>query len=168
MRAAREREFVEFVEVNAARLLRIAEFLLGDRDQSEDLVQTALLKLYRVWDKERRGEPLAYVHRIMVNTRTDWWRRHRNREVVGPAVPDRVEADHAESHARADELRAALLRLSQRERAVLVLRYYEDLTEVATAAALGVTVGTVKRTCARALAKLRAEAGDALHCREHS
>jgi RNA polymerase sigma-70 factor (sigma-E family) len=164
MKPAQEEEFVEFVEINSARFLRMAELLVGDRDLAEDLMQTSLLKLYRVWGRERRAEPMAYLRRIMMNTRTDWWRRASTyepaRTSVGAAVPEVVEGDHTEAHARRDVLRRALAHLSLHERAVLVLRFYEDLTEVDAAAVLGVSVGTVKSTASRALAKLRQVGAD--------
>jgi RNA polymerase sigma-70 factor (ECF subfamily) len=155
MKPAQEDEFVEFVEINSARVLRMAELLVGDRDLAEDLVQTSLLKLYRVWGRERRVDPLAYLRRIMMNTRTDWWRRKSSHETAEANIPETPEADHTEAHARRDVMRLALARLSAHERAALVLRFYEDLTESESAAVLGVSVGTVKSTTARALAKLR-------------
>lgn len=158
MKRNQEAEFVEFVEGNSARFLRMAELLVGDRHLAEDLVQTSLLKLYRVWGRERRDEPIAYLRRVMMNTRTDWWRRASSRETVDADLPDVGERDCSEDGARADLLRRALVRLSVHERAVLILRFYEDLTEVSAAAVLGVTVGTVKSTTARALTKLRAAA----------
>jgi RNA polymerase sigma-70 factor (sigma-E family) len=155
MRAAREREFVEFVQACSARLLRTAELLVGDRHQAEDLVQTALLNLYRVWGRERRADPLAYVRRVMVNTRTDWWRRRSTHERPIADVPEIAVDDGSEAHSRADVLHRALATLTPTERAVIVFRYYDDLTEVQTAHALGVAVGTVKSNVARALGKLR-------------
>lgn len=164
MKPTQELEFVEFVSVNSARFLRMAELLVGDRDLAEDLVQTSLLKLYRVWGRERRAEPIAYLRRIMMNTRTDWWRRasthEPTREPVEGDVVEVVGGDHADVHASSDVLRRALARLSVHERAVLVLRFYEDLTEVDSAAVLGISVGTVKSTASRALAKLRRSAAD--------
>jgi RNA polymerase sigma-70 factor (sigma-E family) len=155
MRAAREREFVEFVEAFSARLLRTAELLLGDRHQAEDLVQTALLKLYRVWGRERRADPLAYVRRVMLNTRTDWWRRRSTHERPIAEMPEVAVDDGSEAQLRADVIGRALAALTPTERVVVVLRYYDDLTEVQTAHALGVAVGTVKSNAARALGKLR-------------
>jgi RNA polymerase sigma-70 factor (sigma-E family) len=155
MRGSRDREFVEFVEVSSPRLLRTGELLLGDRQQAEDLVQTALLKLYAVWGRERRADPLAYVRRIMLNTRTDWWRKRSTHEHPVAEPPDVGVDDRVDALTRADVVARALATLTVVERATVVLRYYDDLTETQTAVALGVAVGTVKSNTARALAKLR-------------
>jgi DNA-directed RNA polymerase specialized sigma24 family protein len=119
MKPAQELEFVEFVSVNSARFVRMAELLVDDRDLAEDLLQTSLLKLYRVWGRERRAEPIAYLRRIMMNTRTDWWRRTPTHEPAREAADRSVfevgGEDHTEAHARSDVLRrsAADLRMEQ-------------------------------------------------------
>lgn len=148
--------FRAFVEANGAVLLHAARLLTGDHHRGEDLVQTALTRLYLKWD--RVDAPLAYTRKALVtahidSTRRRWW-GERPTEVlpeVAAAAPTAVE--------ERDELRRLLSGLAPRERAVIVLRYYCDLSEQDTAATLGMAVGTVKSTCSRALSRLRVEAG---------
>lgn len=145
--------FREFVEVRYTDLLRTAYLLTGSRDAAEDLVQSALLTTMRHW----RGiaEPMAYVRRVMVNQRTSLWRRVGSREVLTDVLPERATPDGAAGRADRDELLAALNRLPVRMRAVLVLRYWEDLGEEETARLLGCSVGTVKSQASRGLDRLR-------------
>ncbi|HEV2891016.1 MAG TPA: SigE family RNA polymerase sigma factor [Frankiaceae bacterium] len=147
--------FVAFVEQHSRRLLRSAVLLTGRADAAEDLVQTALLRLYRHWPRVRDDDPLAYVRRVMVNARRDWWRRRTWSEQPVEAVPDVAAPDSAGGQAERDAVVRALAPLSRRERTVLVLRYCDDLPEREVAALLGVSQGTVKSTASRALAKVR-------------
>jgi RNA polymerase sigma-70 factor (sigma-E family) len=150
----RDERFRVFVAERRRSLLRTAYLLTGDHGHAEDLVQTALLKTYRHWDRVvERGDPTAYVRRVLVTTRTSWLRRLSSTEQVIAAVPDRAADPRDE---RDEELLAALRELPPRMRAVVVLRYYEDLTEAATAELLGCSVGTVKTQTSRAMARLRA------------
>jgi RNA polymerase sigma-70 factor (sigma-E family) len=149
-------DFRQFMAARSAALLRTAYLLTGDRGHAEDLVQNALTKTYRHWGTVRRsGVPEAYVRRILVNERNSRWRRERSRarEVVGD-VPDRPGGDEAQAYADRDELWQALQAMPPRTRAVLVLRYWEDLSEAQTADLLGCTVGTVKSQASRGLRKL--------------
>lgn len=151
----RDDAFVAFVRLNSPRLLRAAELLTGRPDTAEDLVQTALLRLYRVWPRVADQDPLAYVRRILVNARHDWWRRRTWWEQPSSdALPEPAAGDIPPYDLR-DALVRALAPLSRRERTVLVLRYYEDLSERDVADLLSVSVGTVKSTASRALAKVR-------------
>ncbi|GIJ79128.1 RNA polymerase sigma-70 factor, sigma-E family [Micromonospora phaseoli] len=151
--------FREFVEVRYADLIRTAYLLTGSRHAAEDLVQIALMRAMGRW--RQMDEPMAYVRRIMVNERTRLWRRFGSRELLAgvtgswrsPAEPGRDLADDVVAR---DEVLAALHRLPPRMRAVLVLRYWEDLSEAQVADALGCSVGTVKSQSSRALARLRA------------
>src|SRR5215471_6365635 len=146
--------FRDFVEANGSTLLHTARLLAGDRDHAEDLVQTALIKLYLKWGGARN--PLAYARRVLVNTHIDTTRRRWLGERPTATVPDRpVEPVHTSEDR--DELRQMLRRLSPQERAVVVLRYYCDLSEKDTAVALRLPVGTVKSAASRALARLRVE-----------
>lgn len=152
-----EAGFRTFVEANGATLLHAARLLTGDHHRGEDLVQGALTKVYLKWDGI--DAPLAYARKALVtghidSTRRKWW-GERPTEVLpdGPARADNLTASDER-----DELRRMLGELNPRERAVVVLRYYCDQSEQETAAALGMPVGTVKSTCARALARLRVEA----------
>ena len=143
--------FDEYVAARYAALTRTAYLLTGNHHDAEDLVQTALVKAVARWSRIA-DSPEGYIRRIMVNENVSRWRKHRGREVVVESVPDRVTvAGDDDSLA----LRDALMRLAPRQRAVLVLRYYEDLTEVETAHLLGIAVGTVKSQARDALARLR-------------
>jgi len=157
-------EFRDFVAGSSAALMRTAYLLTGNRSDAEDLLQTALAKTYLAWPRIRERHAVdAYVRRTMVNTRTSWRRRDRHLTSAGhdehlAALPDlgRDRLADADLH---EALWGALARLPRRQRAAVVLRYYEELSEAETAAALGVSVGTVKSTVARGLAKLREDAG---------
>jgi RNA polymerase sigma-70 factor (sigma-E family) len=139
--------------------LRTAYLLTGNRADAEDLVQAALAKTYLAWDRiEDRGALDGYVRRAMVNTHISWWRRRRLEEYPTDEIPDQPVADQTGSSDLADTLRRAVDRLPQRMRAAVVLRYFEDMTEAEVAAALGVSLGTVKSTVSRAVAKLRIDA----------
>ena len=149
-------DFRHFMATRSAALLRTAYLLTGDRGLAEDLVQNTMTKAYRHWGMVRRsGVPEAYVRRILVNERNSHWRRDRfrAREVVGE-IPDRQGRDEAQAYADRDELWQALRAMPPRTRAVLVLRYWEDLSEAQTADLLGCTVGTVKSQASRGLRKL--------------
>jgi RNA polymerase sigma-70 factor (sigma-E family) len=148
--------FAVFATANARRLRHAARLLTGDDARAEDLVQTALARAYLRWDRIRADDPMAYVRRVLFSVHADGWRRRWRQEYPTGELPDRAApGDHADEQAERDRLRAALAGLTPRERAVVVLRFYEDLGERETAAALGLAVGTVKSTCARALRKLR-------------
>jgi RNA polymerase sigma-70 factor (sigma-E family) len=151
---AGERErFVAFALRCGPRWTRLARALVGDWHEAEDLVQVALAKAYVSWSRiEAADDPEAYARRILLNTVRSAQRRSRVRVVLTDRVPDRAVADPG---MHADGLLDAIGRLPVGQRAVLVLRFYEDLTEAATAAALGISVGTVKSQTARALDRLR-------------
>lgn len=151
-----DEEFAAFVAGNYARLLHVAELVLGDRGRGEDALQAVLTRTYLRWRTVRQVNPLGYVRKGLVNAHIDWWRRGTFREHPTEAVPDdRAEPDHAGNVVGRDAVLRALASLTRRERAVVVLRFYEDLSELEIARTLGVAPGTVKSTCARALTKLR-------------
>ena len=154
-------EFREYVAGRSAKLLRTAYLLSGNRSDAEDLLQTALAKAYLAWPRIRGVDnPDAYVRRIMLNQRTSWWRRSGGvREVPIERAPDAATRDDFAGLDLHDALWRALGRLPRKQRAVLVLRYYEQLSEAEIAAALGISEGTVKSQASRALAKLRDDAG---------
>lgn len=148
--------FDDFVAARWPALTRTAYLLTGNHHDAEDLVQTALVKAVGVW-RRIEDDPEPYVRRILVNENVSRWRRHRGREVVSAAPYDErpgVAADPDRSLVLAD----ALARLTPKQRTVLVLRFYEDLTERQTAEVLGIRVGTVKSQTRDALARLRAVA----------
>ena len=149
--AARE-VFAAFVLHRSDSLLRTAYLLTHDRHLAEDLLQTALAKAWPRWTKID-GNPEAYVRKIIVNTYSTWWRRKWNGESPTEDLP---EPSMLESDASAlTDIRTALGRLPKRQRAVVVLRFFEDLTEAETARVLDCSVGTVKSQTSKALAKLR-------------
>ena len=151
--------FDEFVATRSTRLLRTAYLLTHDRALAEDLVQTSLAKAWFAWARIE-GQPDAYVRRVMVNTYSSWWRRRWNGEEATAELPERGVGS---GHRPADDVRVddrtdlwrALARLPRRQRAVVVLRFYEDLSEAETAEIMQCSVGTVKSQASRALAKLR-------------
>jgi RNA polymerase sigma-70 factor (sigma-E family) len=148
--------FRNFVTSRSPALVRSAWLLTGDEAAAQDLVQTALAKTWTHWDRIRQDAPEAYVRRVMVSTFLTWKRRKCHGEITVAVVPDRMLGRDA--FADVDlrrSLTQALRGLPRRQRAVVVLRYFEDLTEAQTAAALGCSVGTVKSQSAKALAKLR-------------
>lgn len=157
--APRDPEFRDYVRTRRQSLLRTAYLLTGNLADAEDLVQSALAKTYLAWDRiEDRGALDGYVRRAIVNTHISSWRRRRLQEYPTDELPDQAVADHATSSDLQETLRRAVGRLPRRMRAVVMLRYYEDMTEAEVAEALGVSLGTVKSTVARAVAKLRIDA----------
>ncbi len=156
MKQADEDAFRAFVLARSPALLRSAYVLTGDRGKAEDLVQTALARAYSSWHRIRDPEAAeAYVRTTMNRTAVSWWRRRWHGERPAAVVPDRPAPDSGSSVAERDALDRALERLSPRQQAVLVLRYYEDLSCQDTAEALGCSVGAVKQHTARGLAELR-------------
>ncbi len=146
----------EFIAARGPALSRAAYLLTGDRAAAAELVQTALVKAAMRWRHVvASGSPEGYVRRIMINEHISWWRRFGRREVLAPQPPERASPDTAEAAVRRLDLAAALACLPRRQRAVIVLRFYEDLSEQATAAAMGCSVGTVKSQTSAALANLR-------------
>jgi len=157
--AARDPDFRDYVQTRRQSLLRTAYLLTGNLADAEDLVQSALAKTYLAWDRiEDRGALDGYVRRAIINTHISSWRRRRLQEYPTDELPDQAVADHATSSDLQETLRRAVDRLPRRMRAVVMLRYYEDMTEAEVAEALGVSLGTVKSTVARAVAKLRIDA----------
>ena len=151
-----------FVRSRGAHHLRMATLLTGNPEAAEDLVQASLLQLYRVWSRiDMSREPDAYLRRIIVNTRRSWWRARWRQETPVPEVPEAVAGeDAAERHAVGALVRQALARLPSQQRAVLVLRYCEDLPEAEVAWLLGCTAGAVKTHAHRGLRALRESLGD--------
>jgi RNA polymerase sigma-70 factor (sigma-E family) len=148
--------FDEFVVGRSTRLLRTAFLLTQDWAAAEDLLQTSLVKAWSAW-KRVEGDPEPYVRRIMVNTHASWWRRRWRGERPSEDLPE-PPPDGADPHGQVgdrDELWRALRRLPERQRAVLVLRYFEDLSEAEAASLLGISTGTVRSQASRALARLR-------------
>jgi RNA polymerase sigma-70 factor (sigma-E family) len=151
--------FDEFVAGRSRALLRTAYLLTHDHALAEDLLQTALTKAWFAW-RRIDGNPEPYVRRILVNTYASWWRRKWNGEHPTDELPETPSGDAraqptTQPITEPTDLWTAMARLPRRQRAVVVLRYFEDLTEAQTAEALGCSVGTVKSQASKALAKLR-------------
>ncbi|WP_163569620.1 SigE family RNA polymerase sigma factor [Fodinicola feengrottensis] len=152
----RDAVFAAFVSANAAGLLRTAHLLIGDPHRAEDLLQTALTKAYVHWERiENPAAAKAYVRRILANTATSWWRLRSSSERPTDELPELAVTDRSAESAEADEVWAYLNQLPRRQRTVLVLRFYEDMSEAEVAAALGISRGTAKSTASRGLARLR-------------
>jgi RNA polymerase sigma-70 factor (sigma-E family) len=156
-----DERFTAFVRKYGERHLRVAVLLTGDWHAAEDLVQSSLVKLYRAWPRLDTGaDPDAYLRRIMVNTHRSWWRARWRRETPAAALPDRACADDlADRHAVGAVVRQALAGLPRQQRAVLALRYGEDLPEAAVAQLLGCSAGSVKTHAHRGLRALRQRLG---------
>lgn len=161
LRRTADDDFTAFVAAHQADLLRTAWLLVGDAHRAEELTQQALVRTYAAWARAGSGDPLAYTRRVLVNLRTDSWRRRR-REVLVDRVPDEAAGlgtpparDAADDHADRDRLVRALAALTPKQRRVVVLRHLVGLPEAEVADHLGVSVGTVKSTSSRALALLR-------------
>jgi RNA polymerase sigma-70 factor (sigma-E family) len=150
-------EFIAFVRRRGDHHLRTAVLLTGDWHTAEDLVQTGLVKLYRVWSRlDTTADPDAYLRRILVNTHRSWWRARWRREVPAAGLPDRAGAgDPADDQAVAEVVRKALTALPVRQRTALVLRFFEDLPEAQVAELMGCSAGSVKTHAHRGLRAMR-------------
>jgi RNA polymerase sigma-70 factor (sigma-E family) len=149
--SAAEDAFHAFVVARTPALSRTAYLLTGDAHLAEDLVQTALFKAAKAWHRIE-GDPEPYVRRILYNQNVSWWRQRRLKETALGSYDAPSPGPDADLRLTLEQ---ALARLTTRQRTVLVLRYFEDLTEVETGRALGIGAGTVKSIGRQALARLR-------------
>ena len=150
--------FTEFVAARSAMLLRVAWLLTGDAGKAEDLLQTVLAIVWPRWNQVvRGGNPEAYVRQALYRTYLSWRRRRWRYETPTADLPEPQAGDLTRSLADRDALRRALAKLSNQQRAVVVLRYVEDLSIADTAELLGCSEGTVKVQAGRALAALRTD-----------
>lgn len=150
----RDAEFVAFAQAAEGSLLRTAWLLTGSAEAAAELVQAALVKAYVAWPKIRPDGALAYTRRILANHHVDAWRSHRLEFATG-SLPDMAAPLSFATDDR-DEMRRWLAELPDQQRRVVVLRFYADLSERATAEMLGVSLGAVKAAASRGLAALRA------------
>jgi RNA polymerase sigma-70 factor (sigma-E family) len=150
--------FEEFVAGRGQALQRFGYALTGDWALAEDLLQTALARAYPRWSRITRDDPEAYVRKVMLNTWSSWWRRRWRGEVPSAQLPESAGPDSFVAVDSRQVLRAALAALPPGQRAVVVLRYHQDLSEAQVADLLGISVGTVKSQAAKALATLRRQA----------
>ncbi|WP_306330248.1 SigE family RNA polymerase sigma factor [Streptomyces venezuelae] len=154
--------FGEYAVAAWPRLVRTAQLLTGDFHEAEDLVQTTLAKVYGRWRRVPRGEIDLYVRRSLINNNLSRHRRKRVVHLLTPVLPESLRhtsAGHAEEVEQRTSVLAALADLTARQRAVMVLRYWEDLTEPEIASVLNCSIGTVKTHARRGLAALRAHPG---------
>ena len=160
-RETQRAEFAGFVSARSAALHRCAYLMVGDVGLAQDLVQEALTKTYVAWPRLRdTANAEAYTRKAITTTAIGWFRRRSWSERPTDRHDDGSRPGHEDHVAERDWLWAALLELPVRQRAAMVLRYYEDLTEAQTAEALGCAVGTVKSQVSAALSKLRERLGD--------
>lgn len=157
-----EAAFAEFVTREWSRLVRVGYLLTGDVGRAEDLVQQALVKVHRHWPRVRHtASPYAYTRAAVANESASWWRRRRVPETLGE-IPVHAVGATGDAFAAVDtraELLQCLQRLPPRMRAIVVLRYYDGLSEAETAQALGISVGSVKSQTSRGLDRLRHDLG---------
>lgn len=150
-------DFADVFAAHHAGALRLAYLLTGDRDRADDVVAEAMAGVWRAWERGRVEHPRAYIRRAVVNVANSGFRRLRleRREAQKRSGDGRGARAHDEQTADADVVLAALRRLPERQRTAVVLRYYADLSEADTAAAMACSVGTVKSSVSRGLARLR-------------
>lgn len=159
---SKDTDFEAWMIARQHHLLRTAYVLTGDQHTAEDLVQTTLAKMYLAWDRIRDREHLdAYARRILVNENNSMWRRPwKRREQTTDVIPERAGTPAQEYDGISAALWDFVGTLPPKQRSVVVLRYYEQLSEAETADILGISVGTVKSQCSRALAALRTRIDD--------
>jgi RNA polymerase sigma-70 factor (sigma-E family) len=156
-----DQEFASWMAARQGALVRTAYLLTGSQHAAEDLVQTTLTRLYVAWDRiADRGHVDAYARRALVNEHRSTWRRSTRRPEVLSAAPPEHALPAVEYDGRREAVWQFVQALPPRQRAVIVLRYYEDLSEAETADLLGISTGTVKSQASRALASLRALVAD--------
>ena len=159
MHAELDAEFRKFMHARWPVMVRLAYALTGDSGHAEDVAQTAFARAYASWPRvSRAGNPEAYVRRIVVNENLNRFRKHRVAERLTGTLPESSIPDATRTSDDRSALIAALQQLGPRQRAVVVLRYWLDLSETEVATALGCSVGTVKSQASRALASLRQSA----------
>ena len=155
MRHEVDEDFARYVRARQHRLLRAAYLVCGDAHLAEDLLQGAFAKLAGRWEKVRAENPDAYVRRILYRDAVSSWRRTRRESLSSLTLVDVLVHDQSPRTGQRVDLERALAELTPKQRAVVVLRFFEDRTEVESAEVLGVSVGTVKSQTHAALARLR-------------
>lgn len=162
MRASDEERFTDFVRAYSAALFRTAFLMTGDYQRAEDILQTSLVRIYQRWPRvDAMDSPVGYAHKVVVSQSASWWRRRSSRESLLQRVDEPTWSGRIEEVAEHQRVWQAVLSLPPRQRAVIVLRYYENLTEAQIADTLGMAPGTVKshsHAAARRLADLLGEA----------
>jgi RNA polymerase sigma-70 factor (sigma-E family) len=152
--------FTDLVATRSAALVRTAYLVVGDHQLAQDLVQESLVKTYVAWPRLRDvSKAEAYARRTIVTTAISWRRRRSFHERPSLTIPEQAQPDRAEAIATHDVVWAELSALPPRQRAAIVLRYYEDLSEADTAQVMGCAVGTVKSQVSNGLERLRRRIG---------
>jgi RNA polymerase sigma-70 factor (sigma-E family) len=157
-----DEDFAAFAQASYPGLRHVGHLLTGDYHAGEDAAQVALVRTYAAWSRVRRDDAFAYARRVLVNHLTDRWRRRLREYPTCDPLEATVGPDPADEVALRHWLTGALATLTMRERAVVVMRHLFDLSEEAVARDLGISVGTVKSTNSRALAKLRISVAQAV------
>lgn len=161
MRRSDENEFSDFVRAHSATLFRTAYLMTGDYQRAEDLLQTTLVRVYQRWPRVREmHRPVGYARKVLVSQSSSWWRRRSSHESPGLRADEPDGVDPLRDLDEHERVWAAVLSLPPRQRAVMVLRYYEDLTEAEIAATLDMAPGTVKshaHAASQRLAEMLAE-----------
>jgi RNA polymerase sigma-70 factor (sigma-E family) len=154
MQQSDEVRFTEFVHAHTASLFRTAYLMTGDYQRAEDVLQVALVRVYQHWPRvDKMDQPAAYARRVVVNQAVSWWRRRSSHESLTLSV-EPVWDGRVDDVAEHERVWTAVLSLPRRQRAVTVLRYYEDMTEAQIAETLGMAPGTVKSHCHAAIRRL--------------
>ncbi|MGW5115892.1 SigE family RNA polymerase sigma factor [Streptomyces noursei] len=157
-------EFETYVHEQRGALVRMAHCLVRDPSEAQDLVQVALTKAYLHWDRiADKGRADSYVHRIMRNTYTDWWRARRIEEISQETLPDGLAEDFTQRYVESAYLHQVLATLPPRRRSIVALRYLESCSTQETAQVLDVATGTVKSGLRWGLVELRNKMGAASH-----
>ena len=145
MRPDEEERFADFVRAHSATLFRTAYLMTGDYQRAEDVLQDSLVRICQRWSRiDQMASPLAYARTVVVNRAASWWRKKSSREIPMLLHHDPAWGGHLDEVVEHQRVWQAVLALPPRQRAVMVLRYYEDLTEAQIAETLGVATGTVK------------------------
>lgn len=154
---ADDADFSEFVAARSRHLLHVAYLLTNDVNRAQDLLQEALARSWFAWRRITGADPEAYVRKVMVNVYVSGLRRKSSAEITTASLAEHGHGDATETVERRIQLIAALRRLPPRQRALIVLRYFEDLSEAQAADTLGCSIGAVKSQTSRALARLRVD-----------
>lgn len=161
MRPEEEERFADFVRAHSATLFRTAYLMTGDYQRAEDVLQESLVRIYQRWDRvDQMAAPLAYARKVVVNRAASWWRKKSSRETPSLLFAEPAWGGRLDEVAEHHRVWQAVLALPQRQRAVMVLRYYEDMSEAQVAETLGMAAGTVKSHSHAAIRRLTQVLGE--------
>ena len=161
MRPDDEERFADFVRAHSASLFRTAYLMTGDYQRAEDVLQSSLVKIYQRWTRiDAMASPLGYARKVVLSQAASWWKKRSSSETPMTLREEPSWGGHLDEVAEHQRVWQAVLALPQRQRAVMVLRYYEDLTEAQIAETLGMAPGTVKSHSHAAIRRLNAALGE--------